>query len=112
MRCGGGLSHFTIASLLITVPVLSVIMDSTAPTPKHGICTPLVSTPLLLLEVRALSPNQVRPSRVVRQGTRGVFCKCSSALARTSRFCSPFPPYDSDMPLIGRVPTEGFLLGT
>jgi hypothetical protein len=27
-------------------------------------------------------------------------------------FFSPFPPYDSDVPLIGRVPTEGFLLGT
>ena len=44
MRCSGGLSHLTLISLLMTAPVLSAIMDSTAPTPKYGICTPLVST--------------------------------------------------------------------
>jgi hypothetical protein len=31
MRCSGGLSHLTFASLLMTTPVLSAIMDSTGP---------------------------------------------------------------------------------
>jgi hypothetical protein len=34
----------TLASLLMTAPVLSAIVDTTTPTAKHGICAPLVST--------------------------------------------------------------------
>jgi hypothetical protein len=81
MRCSGGLSHLTLASLLMTAPVLSAIMDSTAPTPKYGICPPLVST-LCYFSWYSLSVSTRYDLRVLFDKAHGEFSANVQALSR------------------------------
>ena|SRR6266446_382608 len=112
MRCGGCLSYFD--SRHFTHDRASSVHHHGHHNfnPQTWYLHPTGQYTLLLPATLALSPNKVRPSRVVQQGTWRVFCKCSSHLARTSRFPPRFCRNVSDMPLIGREPTKDFPLGS
>ena len=79
----------TLASLLIiTAPVLSVIVDARAPTPKHGICAPLVST-LCCFSRYTLSVSTRYDLRVLFDKAHGEFSANVQALSRVRRIFLP-----------------------
>lgn len=105
-----------ITTLLTTSPVLSTIMDTTTPTPKHGIRAPLVSTLSLCLTV---CPCLVHFLTGVESGT--IFASCLtrhmanflSMFKQSHAYVSLFPTllHHSDMKLKGCEPADDFLLG-
>jgi hypothetical protein len=75
----------------MTVPVLSPIMDTTTPTPKHGICTPLVSD-LRYYCRYSLSVSTRYDLRVLFDKAHGEFSVNVQAISRVRRICFPFMP--------------------
>ena len=91
MRCGGGLSHFDYCHLTHDVPVLSTIMDTTTPTPKYGICTPLVSA-LCYFHQRSHLVSTRYDLRVLFEKAHGEFSVNVQAISRVRHVCFLFPP--------------------
>ena len=71
----------TLVTLLMTSPVLSIIMDTTIPTPKHGIFTSLVST-LYYFPQHSFSVPTRYDLRVLFDKAHGEFSVNVQALSR------------------------------
>lgn len=79
-----------LATLLTTAPVLSTIMDTTTPTPKHGICTPLVSAICYFTQYSLSAPTRY-DLRVLFEKAHGEFSVNVQALSRVRCIYFPFP---------------------
>jgi hypothetical protein len=90
-RCSDVFRTLFAATLLTTAPVLSTIMDTTTPTPKHGICTSLVSA-LCYFRQYSLSFPTRYDLRVLFDKAHGEFSVNVQALSRVRRICFPFLP--------------------
>lgn len=100
-----------LATLLTTAPVLSTIMDTTTPTPKHGIYTSLVSA-LCYFRQYSLSFPTRYDLRVLFDKAHGEFSVNVQALSRVRRICFRSCRNISDIPLLGRESSEDFPLGS
>lgn len=91
MRCSGGFSHFDSRYLLTTAPALSTIMDTPTPTPKHGICTTLVSA-LCYFRQYSLSVSTRYDLHALFEKAHGEISVNVQAISRVRRICFPFLP--------------------
>ena len=112
MRCSGDPSHLTSFNLLITVPVLSAVMDTTIPTLKHGIRAPLVSALSILCGIPPFSRVLTRYDlRVLFNKAHGEFSVNVQAISRVCHVSLWFCHTILMMLLIGCEPSQDFPLG-